>query len=72
MGKTDTCLKLLTAVFNVEIHSNINPTPDFETAADFVPWRIGSETHLGIRRCSTLDTTFDPPPYAAGGETVSV
>ena len=52
----------LNATMNVEVHSNNSHASD--AAADsFIPWRIGSEKHLGIRRCSALDSTFDPPPY---------
>ncbi len=49
---------------NVEVHSNNNCDLDDVTVENFVPWRIGSEEHLGITRCSILDTTLDPPPYA--------
>jgi hypothetical protein len=48
---------------NVEVHSNNSNASD-EAVDNFIPWRIGSEEHLGIRRCSDLDSTFDPPPYS--------
>jgi hypothetical protein len=60
---------------NVELHSGIEQQPrpseimtpteeSSEEQVNFVPWRIGSDRHLGIlgRRDSRTDNA-PPPPY---------
>lgn len=58
---------------NVELHSGVEARPLLEAMSPeeadeeqiaFVPWRMGSERHLGIlgRRDSRTDNA-PPPPY---------
>jgi hypothetical protein len=56
-------LQVLMSIINVEVHSGVGLSHGFD-ATNLVPWRIGSERHLGITRWTTLDSTTDPPEYA--------
>jgi hypothetical protein len=67
-------VELCTAI-SVEVHSGITPTPGGMVMDDLygnqsneqavlVPWRVGSERHLGIRRGSAVAVDdVSPPPY---------
>ncbi|KAH7372074.1 hypothetical protein BKA64DRAFT_750892 [Cadophora sp. MPI-SDFR-AT-0126] len=56
---------------NVDIHTGIRPVPNpddiVETVEEmpFVPWRVGSERHLGIvRRSDSISMNAPPPAYS--------
>ena len=67
-------------VINVELHSGVegrpppleamSPDEANEDQIAFVPWRVGSESHLGIlgRHDSITDDALPPPYSHANGE----
>ncbi|KAH8687990.1 hypothetical protein BGZ60DRAFT_522618 [Tricladium varicosporioides] len=68
---SDTAIHVLKTEVNIEIHSGTrpatlsafdnNPRMGDDEEEIFIPWRIGSERHLGISR-QTFGTTSEPPP----------
>lgn len=66
---------MVKTAIDVEVHSGVTPTPgvmaveafegyDSNEQTAFVPWRIGSERHLGITRGSAMTVNDVPPPYS--------
>ncbi|KAE9372638.1 hypothetical protein N431DRAFT_545216 [Stipitochalara longipes BDJ] len=61
-------IQVIKTTINVDIHTGVKPAPDGsgeeqDESSDeetYVPWRVGSERHLGIRRRSGSIST--PPP----------
>ncbi|KAL2062024.1 hypothetical protein VTL71DRAFT_6290 [Oculimacula yallundae] len=59
-------IQIIKTSINVDIHTGIKPEcvslESGQEGAPFVPWRVGSERHLGIMRRSDSIVTNEPPP----------
>ncbi|KAK0105013.1 hypothetical protein ONS95_004618 [Cadophora gregata] len=69
---TEGSVQIIKTSINIDVHTGIKPNVrldelngDEVEEAPFIPWRVGSERHLGImRRTDSVSTDVPPPAYS--------